>query len=421
MSPPPYLDRTPQPVVGRRRIVIIGGGFGGLACARALAGCDACVTVIDSRNHHLFQPLLYQVATAALSPADIAVPLRGVFGKTANIGVILAQASGIDVVARHVLLEDGGYIPFDQLVVATGSVYNYFGHPEWKTYAPAPKSIADARAIRARLLKAFEDAESCAEPERRAALMTIVVIGGGPTGVEMAGTIAELAHSTLRGEFRSIDPAKARVILLEAGPRLLGEFPAELGVYATSALEQLGVEVRVGKAVSHIDAAGVRLGGESIAAATVIWGAGIRAASGAKWLPGTAAHAGKIPVEANLAVVGYDGIFAIGDVALFVQDGKPLPALAQVAQQQGSHLGRQLRASGKPAAFHYRSKGDVAVIGRNAAVFAYGRLRLKGRMAWLLWSIVHVYLLVGFQQRTLVMTQWIWRYFTSERGARLID
>ncbi len=417
----PYLDRTPLAVDGRRRIVIIGGGFGGLACARTLANCSACVTLVDSRNHHLFQPLLYQVSTAALSPADIAAPLRDVLGKAANIGVVLAKVSGIDTTLRHALLEDGGYIAFDQLVVATGSVYNYFDHPEWAARAPAPKSIADARSIRARLLKAFEDAESCVEPERRAALMTIVVIGGGPTGVEMAGTVAELARWTLHGEFRRIDPAKARVILIEAGPRLLTQFPEPLSSYAANVLKRLGVEVRLNSPVRHIDAAGVQLENEAIEAATVIWGAGIRAAPGADWFGGTADRAGRIPVDATMAVSGYKDIFAIGDVAWFIQDGSALPALAQVAQQQGQHLGRELRNTGELAAFRYRSKGDTAVIGRNAAVYIYGKIQLKGKIAWLLWCIVHVFLLIGYERRTLVMMQWIWRYFSFERGARLID
>lgn len=415
------LDRTPQPDAGRRHIVIIGGGFGGLACAKALAGAEAHVTLVDRRNHHLFQPLLYQVSTAALSPADIAAPIRRVLARARNVDVVLGEVDGVDVPAQRVRLAGGGYLPFDQLVLATGSVYNYFGHPEWAAFAPAPKSIADARAIRARLLKAFEDAESCAEPGRRAALLTIVVVGGGPTGVEMAGTVAELARYTLRGDFRRIDPAAARVVLVEAGPRLLAAFPEALGRYAARALERLGVEVRLGSAVACIDADGVMVAGERIDARTVVWGAGIRAAQGAEWVGGTDDRGGRIPVEANLAVVGHDDIYALGDVALFCQDGEPLPALAQVAQQQGHHLGRALRKPGTPPPYRYRSKGDTAVIGRHAAVYVYGRLKLTGRIAWLLWSIVHIYLLIGFERRALVMLQWVWRYFTFERGARLID
>jgi NADH dehydrogenase len=401
--------------------VIVGGGFGGLACAKALAGADVHVTLVDRRNHHLFQPLLYQVSTAALSPADIAAPIRRVLARAKNVDVVLAEVVGVDSRQRQVQLADGGYLPFDQLVLATGSAYTYFAHPEWAASAPAPKSIANARAIRARLLMAFENAESCAEPSRRAAFLTIVVVGGGPTGVEMAGTIAELARYTLRGDFRRIDPAQARIVLVEAGPRLLGTFPEALGHYAARALERLGVEVRLGGAVENIDADGVVIAGERIAAQTVIWGAGIRAERGAEWVGGTEDRSGRIPVEINLAVTGHDAIYALGDLALFRQDGESLPALAQVAQQQGYHLGRALRKSGAPPPYRYRTKGDTAVIGRHAAVYTYGRLKLTGRAAWLIWSIVHVYLLIGFQRRALVMLQWVWRYFTFERGARLID
>lgn len=421
MLPAPYLDRTPCSADGRRHVVIIGGGFGGLACARALAGADVHVTLIDRRNHHLFQPLLYQVSTAALSPADIAAPIRRVLAHARNVGVVLADVHSIDTTRRHVRLADSGYIPFDQLVVATGSAYNYFAHPEWAASAPAPKTISDARTIRARLLKAFEDAESCAETARRSALLTIVIVGGGPTGVEMAGTVAELARYTLRGDFRRIDPTEARVILVEAGPRLLGAFPEVLSAYAYRALVGLGVEVRLNTAVQRIDEEGVQLTDERIEAANVIWGAGVRAAAGAAWFGGTEDRAGRIQVDARLGVIGQTDIYALGDVALFLQQGKPLPALAQVAQQQGYHLGRELRHPGPPAPFRYRSKGDTAVIGRHAAVYSFGRLNLTGRVAWLLWAFVHVYLLIGFQRRTLVMVQWVWRYFTFERGARLID
>lgn len=421
MAQPPYLDRTPRPAAGRRRVVIIGGGFGGLACAQALSGADVHVTLVDRRNHHLFQPLLYQVSTAALSPADIAVPIRSVLAKAGNVDVVLAEVNGVDALLRHVRLADGGYLPFDQLVLATGSVYNYFAHPEWAADAPAPKTITDARTIRARLLQAFEDAEGCAEETRRSALLTVVVVGGGPTGVEMAGTVAELARYTLRGDFRRIDPTQARVILVEAGPRLLGAFPEKLSSYAARALERLGVEVRLNTAVQQIDAAGVELPDGRIEAANVIWGAGVRAADGTAWLGVAGGRSGQIPVEGNMAVPGHENIFALGDVALFEQDNVALPALAQVAQQQGHHLGRELRKEGVPAPFRYRSKGDTAVIGRHAAVYTFGRFNLTGRLAWLLWAFVHVYLLIGFQQRTLVMVQWVWRYFTFERGARLID
>ncbi|WP_278987688.1 NAD(P)/FAD-dependent oxidoreductase [Sphingobium yanoikuyae] len=405
----------------RRRVVIVGGGFGGLACARALAGADVDVTLVDKRNHHLFQPLLYQVSTAALSPADIAAPIRKVLASARNVTVLLAEASGVDTEARTLLLDDGDSLPYDQLVLATGSAYNYFAHPEWKKHAPAPKTIADARTIRARLLGTFEAAERTDDPVARGALLTFVVVGGGPTGVEMAGTIAELARYTLKGNFRRFDPAEAKVILVEAGPRLLGAFPEDLSAYTADALRKLGVEVRLDCPVQRIDESGVQLGDTRLPAATVIWGAGIRAADGADWIGGTSDRGGRIPVADTLAVVGQDGIYAIGDVALCLQDGRPLPGLAQVAQQQGRHLGKELRKDAPVRPFLFRNRGDTAVIGRHAAVFSFGKYRMKGRLAWLLWAIIHVFLLIGFERRTVVMVQWIWRYLTFERGARLID
>lgn len=404
-----------------RRVVIIGGGFGGLACARALAGADVEVTLVDKRNHHVFQPLMYQVATAALSPGDIAIPIRRILAKAANIRVLLAEATGIDTGGRRVILDHGEALPYDQVVVATGSVYNYFGHPDWEPRAPAPKTIDDARLIRRRLLRAFEEAERAEDPRRRQALMTFVVVGGGPTGVEMTGTIAELARYTLRGDFRRIDPASTTIILAEAGPKLLAGFPDELGLYVADALRKLGAEVRLNCTVKDIDEDGVQLGSDRLLGATVVWAAGIRAAEGAAWLGGTADKNGRVAVAENLAVPGYEGVYVLGDVALFAQDGHPLPALAQVAQQQGTHLGRELRNGAIARPFRYQSRGDTAVIGRSAAVYSYGKYRMKGRLAWLFWAIVHIFLLIGFQQRAIVMVQWIWSYFTFERGARLID
>ena len=405
----------------RQRIVIVGGGFAGLACARELAGAEIDVTLIDKRNHHLFQPLLYQVSTAALSPADIAVPLRAVLAKAKNIRVLLGQVIGVDAANRLVMLEDGSQIAWDRLILATGSLYNYFGRPDWQRRAPSPKTIGDAREIRARLLQAFEDAEKTVDAARRAALLTFIIVGGGPTGVEMAGTITELARHTLRDNFRQFDPASARVILVEAGPRLLGAFPVELADYAAQTLGKMGVEVRLGSAVEDIDENGVTLGGIRIDAATVIWGAGIRAAAGAEWIGGESDRSGRILVAPNLSIPGHPDIYVLGDLAHAEQDGAALPALAQVAQQQGIHIGRELRARGIARPFVYRSKGDTAVIGRHAAVYVLGRWRMKGRIAWLLWAIAHVYLLIGFERRTRVMLQWIWRYLTFERGARLID
>jgi NADH dehydrogenase len=407
-------------------IAILGGGFGGLACAQALAVTRHRVVLIDRRNYHLFQPLLYQVATAALSPADIAAPLRHVLARWRNIEVRMGEAIGLDLPGRRLLLKDQPPIPFDRLVLATGAAYSWFGHDEWATLAPGLKTLADARAIRARLLNAFERAEAEADPERQRRLMTCVIVGGGPTGVEMAGAVAELARWTLRHDFRRIDPRHARVVLVEAGERLLPSFPPGLSAYAGKALAGLGVEVRTGGGVTAVDEHGVGLGEERIEASTVLWAAGVAASPAARWLGLELDRAGRIPVTADLSVPGLDGIYAIGDIALARdENGRPLPGLAQVASQQGAWLGRALGRDlpdGAPlGAFRYRSRGDTAVIGRHAAVFDFGWARFTGRTAWLLWGLVHIYLLVGFGNRLLVSVQWVWSYLTRERGARLIE
>lgn len=408
------------------RVVIVGAGFGGLATAKALAGSEVAVTLIDQHNYHLFVPLLYQVATAALSPADIAEPIRHILSGAANVNVVMGRVTGIDQGARQVLLADGSGIAYDRLVIATGSTSTYFGHDAWAPYAPSLKSLEEARTIRTRVLQAFERAERTQDPAERARLMTIVVVGGGPTGVEMAGSIAELAHHALARDFRHIDPTTARVILVEAGPRLLTAFPEALAAYALGSLERLGVSVMTGQAVQDIDAEGVTLAGRVVPAATVIWGAGVRASPAAGWLGVTPDRNGRIPVEPDLSVTGCPDVFALGDTAL-IRDaaGEPLPGLAQVAQQQGSHLGRALREAltqGKPLpSFTFRNRGNAAIVGRHAAIFDFGRgRRLKGFPAWLLWAAVHVVLLVDFAQRTRVSLQWLWRYLTYRRGARLI-
>jgi NADH dehydrogenase len=426
MPPSDAPDRTPIPVGSAPHVVIVGAGFGGLACARMLGGSGVRVTIIDRRNYHLFVPLLYQVATAALSPADIAAPIRRVLARYPNIDTVLAEVSGVDPVGRRVLLADGGHIPYDALILAVGSMYNYFGHEDWAVHAPGVKTIENARDIRARLLRAFERAETENDPVRRKALLTIAVIGGGPTGVEMAGAVAELARHTLAKDFRRIDPKSAEVQLIEAGPRLLTAFPGDLPAYALKALAALNVTVRLNTQVQSIDAEGLTANGERLEAATVVWGAGIRAAPAAAWLGLTPDRLGRIAVASDLSAPGCERVYALGDVALLEQDGAPLPALAQVAKQQGEHLGRALRglernASSPMPAFHYRSRGDTAVIGRHSAVFVIGRWRLKKGPAWLMWALVHIYLLIGFDKRVLVATQWVWRYITSERGARLID
>ena len=406
-------------------IVIVGAGFGGLACAKALGNAPARVTVIDRANYHLFVPLLYQVATAALSPADIARPVRRILGRYRNIDVVLGDVTAIDTNARMLTTSAGAVGPYDKLVVATGSRYSYFGHPEWAAHAKGPRSLEDARFIRTKLLTAFERADSTTDQAERDRLMTIIVVGGGPTGVEMAGSVAELARHALARDFRHIDPRQARILLVEAGPRLLSSFPQPLAEYAQRALEKLGVTVMLGQPVENIGADGAMVGGQTISAGTVIWGAGIEAAPGVKMLGVPLDRAGRVSVGPDLSVPDLPGVYVLGDSAAARDEhGKPLPALAQVAAQQGEYLGRALAAEargrllGKP--FRFRNRGNTAIIGRNAAVFDFGRWQLKGRFAWFLWALVHVYLLVGFENRLQVVGHWLWSYLTYERGARLI-
>lgn len=408
-------------------VVIIGGGFGGLACAKRLGAPGVETVLIDRHNYHLFVPLLYQVATAALSPADIAQPIRRILRRHGSVSVRLAEVSGIDAGRGEVALSDGGRIPYRCLVIAAGSVCNYFGHDDWAAHAPCPRDLPDATALRSRILMALERAEQCADADRRAAYLTFVIVGGGPTGVEMAGAVAELTRHALRREFRSIDPALARIVLVEAGPRVLSNFPEALSQDAARRLDALSVAVITGRAVRAISERGVDLDGEFLPSDTVVWGAGTRAAPAAGWL-GTSppAPGGRIPVGPDLAIEGHSGIYAIGDVAACPgEDGRLLPALAQVAKQQGDHLGLALAREcedGSPVpAFRFRNRGNTAIIGRNAAVFDFGGGRtLTGRPAWLLWALVHIYLLNGLERRFLVATQWLVRYVTRQRGARLI-
>jgi NADH dehydrogenase len=405
------------------RIVIIGGGFGGLACAQELGGTDYAVTVIDRRNHNLFQPLLYQVATAALSPADIAEPIRKTLGRYRNINMIMAEVVGIDAQGQKVQLDCGDRVDYDSLVIATGSEYNYFGKDTWRANAPGMKTIHEARQIRQRLLSSFEKAEKAHNEQEKRNLLTYVVIGGGPTGVEMAGAISELGRFMINRDFRNIEPEQLKVILIEAGPRILAAFPEKLIDYARHYLEKIGVEVRTGERVLDVTSDGVTVGSEFIRTGCVVWGAGVKASPAHRWLGLDAVPGGRIPVDPQLQVVGHRNIFALGDTADFTgTDGKPLPGLAQVAKQQGIYLGRLLKnQSADPGAFVFRNRGNTAVIGRNAAIFDFGNWTLKGRAAWFLWAFVHVYLLINFEKRILVSVQWIWRYLTRQRGARLIE
>ena len=410
--------------MARPHIVIVGAGFGGLAAAHALAGGAADVTVIDRRNYHLFQPLLYQVATAGLSPAQIASPIRAILRKAANIHVMLGNVTAIDKERRAVILEDR-IVAYDYLVLATGARHSYFGRNDWEDAAPGLKNIDDATAIRRRLLTAFEQAEAAQSPDERRRLLTFVVIGGGATGVEMAGAIAELARVALRHDFRNIDPGAARIVLIEAGPRLLPAFPAMLSNAARDALENLGVEVRLGVAVSHCDDDGVTLGEQRLAAGTIVWGAGVMASAAAQWLGADCDRVGRVVVAGDLSLPGHPEIFCIGDTAC-VRDptGKPLPGLAPVAKQQGAYVARRLRAALRdrtlPGPFRYRGWGTMATIGRRAAVADLGWVKLDGTLAWLLWSAVHVSFLIGFRNRMIVMLDWLWSYFTFQSGARLI-
>ena len=419
-------DLTPTPADARPHVVIVGAGFGGLACAQALGGRAVRVTIVDRQNYHLFVPLLYQVATAALSPADIAEPVRKVLRRHDNIDVVMAEVTGVDVAARRVLVDGLGYIPYDRLVLATGSRYNYFGHDAWAALAPGLKTVADARQIRASILLGFEQAEICKDPEEQAALTTSVIVGAGPTGVEIAGAIAELARWTLRRNFRNVDPATASVVLLEAGPRILSAFPDDLAAYAEQRLLKAGVTVRTNVAVEAIDHGGVAVAGERIRAKTIVWAAGTSASPAAGWLGAEADRLGRIRVDRDLSVAGFEAVFALGDTAATPdRDGNALPALAQVAKQQGRHLGLGLaaeleRGAALPA-FHFKNRGNTAVIGRNAAIFDFGSRQLRGWIAWILWALIHVYLLVAFEKRVVVSVQWFWRWLTHQRGARLIS
>ena len=407
------------------RVVIIGAGFGGLECARALTGAPVEVTLVDRHNHHLFQPLLYQVATAALSPGDIAWPVRSVFRRQRHVTVLMGTVTGIDTATRVVHMADGPALPYDVLVIATGATHSYFGRDDWSGAAPGLKTIEDATAIRRRLLLAFERAEVTSKAEERRRLLTFAVVGGGPTGVELAGAMVELARASIAGEFRHFDPASARVVLIEAGPRILPTFPAELSTYAHRALERMGVQVLTGTRVTEVDETGVQCGEERIAASTIVWAAGVVASPAAGWIEAERDSAGRVKVAPDLSVPGHPGIFAVGDTAS-VQDaqGRPVPGTAPAAKQMGRHAGRVIaaRAAGRaePGPFAYRHQGDLATIGRRAAVVSLGGIRLTGRIGWWFWGIAHVWYLIGFRSRVVVSFEWFWSYLTFQRGARLI-
>ncbi|MGD0992528.1 MAG: NAD(P)/FAD-dependent oxidoreductase [Gemmatimonadales bacterium] len=405
------------------RVVIVGGGFGGLYAARALGKAPVEVTVVDRTNHHVFQPLLYQVATASLSPSQIAYPIRGVLRHQKNTRVLLADVVAVDPARRVVKLSDGE-LAYDWLILAPGARHSYFGHAEWEPFAPGLKTLDDALEIRSRILVAFERAERESDPERRRALLTFVVVGGGPTGVELAGAIGEIACKVMARDFRSIDTRDARTILVEAGPRILPAFPADLSEKAERSLERLCVEVRTGEAVTRMESGAVWLGEERIAAGTVLWAAGVEPSPLARSLGVPLDRAGRAIVNADLTIPGHPEVFVIGDLAACRDAaGRLLPGLAPVAIQQGEYAARAVMRSVRGEArapFRYRDKGTMATIGRNAAVVDLGRLRFSGYPAWLVWCFIHILWLIGFRNRFLVMIEWAWAYLRFERSARLI-
>jgi NADH:quinone reductase (non-electrogenic) len=404
------------------RVVIIGAGFGGLNAARALKGAPVRVIVIDRQNHHLFQPLLYQVATAALNPSDIASPIRRILRRQRNAEVILAEATAIDVEGRRVVLADGE-VSYDHLIVATGATHSYFGHDDWEPFAPGLKSIEDALEIRRRVLYAFEAAEREPETARRRAWLTFVIVGGGPTGVELAGAVSDIARHALAKDFRHIDPTEARVILFEGSPRILAAYDERLSVAARRQLMDLGVEVHTEKTVTAIDTEGVSLGPERIEARTVLWAAGVAASPLARSLGTPLDRAGRVQIEPNLSIPGHPEVMIIGDLASLMQDGKPVPGVAPAAIQEGKHAAKNIVRSlrGQPRQpFHYRDKGSLATIGRAAAVADLNFIKLSGWVAWMAWLLVHIFFLIGFRNRFVVIFEWAWSYFTYDRGARLI-
>jgi NADH dehydrogenase len=411
------MARLPQ-------VIIIGGGFAGLAAARRLRHVECEVTIVDRHNHHVFQPLLYQVATAGLSPGDIASPIRWILRKQPRLRVLLANVERIDSTAKRITLDGGDTLTYDYLIVAAGATHSYFGHDEWAGPAPGLKTLDDALAIRRRLLLAFEEAEREPNPVYQRRLLTFVIIGGGPTGVEMAGALGEIARQVLRSEFDAVDPAIARIMLIEAGPSILPSFPENLRESARRALLRLGIDVRVGKAVTNVEPGAVWIGDERIDAHTILWAAGVAAAPLSKDLGPGLDRAGRVIVEPDLSVPGHDGVFVAGDLASFThQTGKPLPGVAQVAKQQGRHaaanVARILKGE-KTTAFRYLDPGNMATIGRNAAIADFGFLRVSGYLGWLLWLFVHILFLIGFRNRLSVMVQWAASYLTYQRSVRLI-
>jgi NADH dehydrogenase len=415
------MTESPRP---RPRIVIIGAGFGGITAAKRLARADADITVIDRRNYHLFQPLLYQVATADLSPAEIAWPIRGIFTHDRNVRVVLGEVTRIDTAARLVTT-DAGHYPYDILVVATGSSNSYFGHHAWEPHAPGLKRIIDATVIRKRILVAFERAETADDPDERRRQLNFIIVGGGPTGVEMAGSIAELARVTLAKDFRRIDPKAARILLVEAGERLLAALAPDLSAYAKQALERLGVEVVLQQPVQDINERGAKVGDQFIPAATMIWAAGVNVPNVGDWLGIETDRGGRVAVEPDLSVPGHPEIFIIGDAARVKwTEEEAVPGLAPAAKQEGAYVAdvicARIEKRPAPKPFRYRHVGSLATIGRNHAVVDLGWLRLKGWIGWWFWGLVHIYFLISVRAATVILLEWFWTYLTRRKGARLV-
>jgi NADH dehydrogenase len=408
-----------------RQVVIIGGGFGGLSAAKRLRHADVQVTLVDRKNHHVFQPLLYQVATATLSPGDIAAPIRWILRRVHNVRVLMGEATGIDVHARRVELADGGVLEYDYLIVASGSRHAYFGHGEWEQYAPGLKTLEDAIAIRRRILIAFERAERATDAAQQRALLTFALVGGGPTGVELAGTLAEIARQTLRDEFRSIDTSRARIVLIEGGHSILQTFPEPLRAAAKRSLERLGVEVRENTVVTAVDAHGVTMkSGERLDAGTVVWAAGVAASPLVATLGVPLDRAGRVIVERDLSIPGHPEVFVVGDASAFLhQGGMPLPGVAQTAMQGATHAASNILhlMRGEPTqTFVYKNLGNMAIVGRNSAVADLPWAQLRGVIGWLAWLSLHIVTLIGFRNRVVVLFEWAMAYFTFQRGARLI-
>jgi NADH dehydrogenase len=407
------------------RVIIVGAGFGGLSVAQGLAGAHVRITIVDQRNHHLFQPLLYQVGTATLATSEIAWPVRQLLRKRKEITTLLGSVVGVDAVRREVRLDDGATLPYDTLVLATGARHAYFGHDEWEPYAPGLKTLEDATLIRRRILLAFEHAERELDEARRRAWLTFVIVGGGATGVELAGAIADLAHVTLPGQFRHIDTRKARVVLIEAGPRILPTFAPDLSAYAHKALERLGVDIQLGLPVSECTADGVVFGGRHLDAKVILWGAGVRASPAAAWLNLAADNAGRLKVSPDLTAPGLSEIFVVGDTATIdAWHGKPVPGIAPAAKQQGAHVAvtikRRLKGDASARPFRYKHAGSLATIGKRAAVIDFGWIKLRGYVAWWIWGLAHIYFLIGVRNRLAVALSWLWIYLTGTRGASLI-